>query len=166
MTTDPFSIRAAVVGRQGVVLVRCYHCGREGEVPSRAMTVGCPHCYKQLNLEDISVRAMHWGGSLRTTGVVIIHKRARAVCNDVVSSCGVRILGSLEAAVRSAGPVYVGPNAIIKGSINAPTWIVEPGAQLIGGPFRVPGCFIEAAPGAINPVRFRSEPSQAALSSP
>ncbi len=146
MTTDALSIRSAIVGRQGTVPACCYHCGNSIKIPASAMTVTCPECYKQLNLEDISVRAMHWGGSLRTTGVVIIHKKARAVCNDVIASQGVRILGSLEASVRSAGPVYLGPNATVKGAINAPKLIVEPGAQLLGGPFRVPGAFIEPRP--------------------
>lgn len=145
MTTLAESMRTAVIGRLGVRTVRCYHCDHECQVPAQGMTVTCSHCYKQISLEDISVRAMHWGGSLRTTGVIVIHRKARAVSQEVVASLGVRVLGTLEANIRSGGPVFIGAAATFKGAINAPRLIVEPGAQLLGGPFRVPGCFVEGA---------------------
>lgn len=135
--------RSALFGRDGVRAVRCYHCGHEQEVPSRAQTTTCLTCFKQLSIPDIGVRALHWGGGLRTCGEIVIHRKAWVVCQSVIASGDVRIFGHLEAEVRSGGTVYVGPEAVLKGAVRAGKLIVEPGAEVSGGPFVVPGSFID-----------------------
>ncbi len=136
--------RSALFGRDGVRGVMCYHCGHEQEVPSRAQTATCLACFKQLSIPDIAVRALHWGGGLRTCGEIMIHRKAKVVCQSVIATGDVRILGHLEAEVRSGGTVYVGPEAVLKGAVRAAKLIVEPGAEMSGGPFVVPGSFIDA----------------------
>lgn len=142
MSNDPSSLRRALLGLESARSVRCYHCGAENEVSPKAQSVSCRACYQQLNTADIAVRAMHWGGSLRTTGVVVIHRKARVVCHDIVASLGVRVLGHVESDIRSGGPVYLGPEAEVKGAVRASKLIVEGGALLSGGPCCVPGAFI------------------------
>lgn len=137
------TIRSALFGRDGVRCVQCYHCGHEQEVPSRAQTTSCPNCFKQLSIPDISVRALHWGGGLRTCGQVMIHRRARVVCQNVIAVGDVVVHGHLEADVRCGHTVYVGPNAVLKGAVRAQKLIVDPGAELSGGPFVVPGSFLD-----------------------
>lgn len=145
MYNDPSSIRKALLGLEAPRQVRCYHCGHEHEIAPRAQSVSCGRCFRQLHTADISVRAMHWGGSLRTTGVVVVQKRARVVCSDIVASVGVRLLGLVEADIRSGGLVYIGPEAEVKGSVVASGLIVEPGAVLTGGMIRVPGDLVESS---------------------
>ncbi len=142
MSNDPSSLRRALLGLESARSVRCYHCGEENEVSPKAQSVSCHACYQQLNTADIGVRAMHWGGSLRTTGVVVLHRKARVVCHDIVASLGVRVLGQVEADIRSGGPVYVGPEAELKGAVRASKLIIESGAIVSGGPFCVPSPFV------------------------
>lgn len=135
--------RSALFGRDDLRSVRCYHCGHEQEVPGRAQTITCLACFKQLSIPDIGVRAMHWGGGLRTCGEIVIHRKARVVCQSVIASGDVRILGHLEGEVRSGGTVYVGPEAVLKGAVRAAKLVVDPGAEVSGGTFVVPGAFID-----------------------
>lgn len=137
------TIRAALFGRDGVRSVQCYHCGHEQEAPARAQTISCIGCFKQISVPDIAVRALHWGGSLRSCGCITVHKRARVVCQSLIAVGDVTVHGHLEADVRAGGTVYVGPEAVLKGSVRATKLIVEPGAEMTGGPFVVPGSFID-----------------------
>ncbi|GAB4383965.1 MAG: hypothetical protein Kow0022_05120 [Phycisphaerales bacterium] len=137
------TMRTALFGRDGVRRVQCYHCGHEQDAPARAQTISCVKCFRQLSVPDIVVRALHWGGSLRTCGCVTVHKRARVVCQSLVAVGDVIVHGHLEADVRAGGAVYVGPEAFLKGSVRAGRLIVEPGAEMVGGPFVVPGSLID-----------------------
>lgn len=141
MYNDSGSLRRAVLGDSGVRDARCYHCGQSIEIAPMARSVSCPQCHQQLNTVDITVRAMHWGASLRTTGTVVIHRRAKVVCNEIVASVGVRVLGTVEADIRSGGGVVLGPDARLKGSVSGSKLIVDPGAELSGGMVSVPGGF-------------------------
>jgi cytoskeletal protein CcmA (bactofilin family) len=142
---DPSSIRKALLGLEESRRVRCYHCDHSQEIAPRAQSVSCSRCFQQLHTADVSVRAMHWGGSLRTTGVVVVQRRARVVCSEIVASLGVRILGAVEADIRSGGPVFIGPEAEVRGAIGATRLTVEPGALLAGGMIRVPAPLVDPA---------------------
>lgn len=122
----------------------CYHCGHEPEIAPRAQSASCGRCFGQLKTADISVRAMHWGGSLRTTGSVLVQRKARVVCGEIVAGEGVKILGLVEADIRAGGAVHIGSGAELKGSVRARVLIVEPGAVLTGGMVRVPSAFVAA----------------------
>ncbi len=141
---DSGSLRRAVLGDDGVRAVRCYHCGERIEIAPRARSVSCSLCHQQLNTVDIVVRAMHWGTSLRTAGSVVIHRRARAVCHEIVASVGVQVFGTVEADIRSGGVVVLGPEASLKGSVHAAKLIVDPGALVTGGMVCVPAGFGES----------------------
>ena len=114
--------------------MRCYHCHEIIGVAERAQSASCSRCHKQLTTRDISIRGLHWGGELRTTGDVTIERKARATCKRVEASGRVTVLGTLEAAAVSSGVgVVLGPGAVVRGVIEAPELEVCEGAVLEGG---------------------------------
>lgn len=122
-------------------IVVCYHCRGEIAVPAAARTASCPSCYKGIVLDDLSVREGGGGmsGRLYTCGKVTIHKKARAVTRQVEAGGGVEVDGVLEAKVNSGGTVVVGAKARVKGDCSAPSLVVEEGAVIEGGFFRIGG---------------------------
>ena len=117
--------------------VLCYHCKRNVRVPLMARSSSCPMCFKGLTLDDLQVRANGFSGRLNTCGKVTVEKKARAVTRSVEVSSGIDVLGSLEAKLTSFGPVYFGPGARMKGDCQAPSLVVELGAVIEGGFFRI-----------------------------
>ncbi len=118
--------------------VTCYQCGREIIVPAAARTASCPLCYKGIVLDDLAVKdAGSYTGRLVTCGTVTIHSRARTVTRSVEAGKGVHIEGVLEAKVCSGGTVTISPGARVKGDCEARSLVVEAGAIIEGGFFRI-----------------------------
>jgi hypothetical protein len=130
---DPRDIHSLKADLDGERMVRCYHCGAHIFVDCGTRFCCCDSCRRRVNTGDIAVRAMHWGSSLRTAGVVLIHRNAQVVCSEIVASLGVRVLGSVEADIRSGGVVVVGAGASLCGMVRAERLVVEPGAKVSGG---------------------------------
>jgi hypothetical protein len=118
--------------------VRCYHCGCDASVSSRAMTARCGECGKNLDIPDIRIKAHHWGGVLVTCGRVSIGRKAEVTCTLAIASLGADVLGRFSGVLVSGGPVSIGPKARFSGAVWAPSLHVEPGAQIRGGPFVIP----------------------------
>lgn len=118
-------------------VVRCYHCLRECEVSSRAMSSSCPHCHRQVAIADIVVRDRHWGGRLQTCGRILIDRAAKVQVNCLQASEGVELLGSLKGRIVSYGPVVLGEGSSLDGDLQAPAVSVAPGARIIGGKFSI-----------------------------
>lgn len=131
---DPV-IRSASVQTSAIV---CYHCGEISSVSARAISASCEHCRRSIDLGDIVVKATHWGGVLCTCGRLTIGRKARATAKMAVASFGVDILGQFQGLVVSGGPVSIGPRAKFTGAVWAPSLLIEPGAEVNGGPFVVP----------------------------
>jgi cytoskeletal protein CcmA (bactofilin family) len=118
--------------------VTCYHCGKEIVVPAAARTASCPLCYKGIVLDDLAVKdAGSYTGRLVTCGSVTIHSRARTVTRSVEAGRGVHIEGVLEAKVCSGGTIKISPGARVKGDCEARSLVVEAGAIIEGGFFRI-----------------------------
>ncbi|MCX5689695.1 MAG: polymer-forming cytoskeletal protein [Planctomycetota bacterium] len=118
--------------------VTCYQCGREIVVPAAARTASCPLCYKGIVLDDLAVKdAGSYTGRLVTCGTVTIHSRARTVTRSVEAGKGVHIEGVLEAKVCSGGTITISPGARVKGDCEARSLVVEAGAIIEGGFFRI-----------------------------
>lgn len=118
--------------------VRCYHCGKWHEAPGRAINTACPHCSRQLCVQDIHIRTTTWGSSMLTCGELRVERYGRVQARLIVACAGARIDGSLEATLISGGPVTLGPFAVVRGAIRAPAMAVEPGAVMIGARVEVP----------------------------
>lgn len=121
--------------------VRCYHCQHDFSISAHARSAACPKCYRGLCLDDLIVKTsapqVGTPGKLQTCGQIVVEKKARYVGKAVQAVEGVEIQGQLEAEVVSQGPVVIGAGATHKGDLTAATLVVEPGAVIKGGFFRV-----------------------------
>jgi len=125
---------------QGPRTVRCYHCRKLFDVPSRAMSISCPWCYKRVALDDVIIKNTVWTGKVQTCGKVVVRKNAELVASHVEASAGVEVYGRLEVGVGgiiSRSLIYVGPGATIKGDLSAPSIRVEPGGAIEGGMVKI-----------------------------
>lgn len=119
--------------------VRCYHCARGLDVPARAITLSCPHCYKAIHVRDVVVEGAHAAAQVFSCGVVVVGERGCLKASAVTASLGVSVLGRLEAHVRTHGPVVIGPSAVWAGDCAAANIIIRPGARILSGRFSILG---------------------------
>src|SRR3954469_6212304 len=95
------------------------------------MSVTCRFCNKSLKLEDILFKQYTARRTIDTCGVVTIEKKGQVVA-DKIHCGGLIVRGKVKGQIISRGPVLVGPDAEIKGDVNAPTLAVGAGAVLEG----------------------------------
>lgn len=128
--------------------VLCYHCGKVILVPTNARTASCSLCYKGVILDDLAVRETHsYVGKLVTCGKVTIGEKARTITKTVEAGHAVEIAGFLDAKVSCGGTVHIGPNARVKGDCEARTLVIEEGALIDGGFFRIgPDAKVQSQP--------------------
>jgi hypothetical protein len=117
--------------------VLCYHCNKTIDVPSAARTASCPKCNKGIVLDDLRVKDAGWAGKLTTCGKVTVDRKARAVTRSVEAGSGVDVNGVLEAKVQSGGTITLASTSRVKGDFSAPTMVIQPGAVIEGGFFRI-----------------------------
>lgn len=131
----------AVGARSAQRPVRCYHCQHDFTISAHARSAACPKCYRGLCLDDLIVKSsapqVGTPGKLQTCGQIVVEKKAKYVGKAVQAVEGVEIQGQLEAEVVSQGPVTIGAHATLKGDLTAASLIVEPGAVIKGGFFRI-----------------------------
>jgi cytoskeletal protein CcmA (bactofilin family) len=101
------------------------------------MSSSCPHCHRQLAIADIVVRDQHWGGRLQTCGRIVIERLAKVRVQYVQACEGIEVQGSLKGKIVSYGPVTRGAGSSLAGDLEAPAVYVSPGAQIVGGRFRI-----------------------------
>jgi hypothetical protein len=112
-------------------LVVCLHCGQGQAAARKAQTVVCKFCHKSLRLEDIAIKDYQARRSIETCGIVTVEKKGHIVSDRVLCG-GLVVRGKLKGDITSQGPVFVGPDAEIKGDVIAPTLAVGAGAILEG----------------------------------
>lgn len=137
--TDPATEAAggSILSKLSGRPVRCYQCGEWFKAATRAMTASCTHCNRQVNVDDIDVKATHWGGAIMSCGRVTIGKKVTCRSKLVVACHGIRVLGRLDGDVVCGGPVLVGKTGTLIGSVRAPSLVVERGGS-IDGDARIP----------------------------
>lgn len=118
-------------------LTACYHCGRSFAAPIKAINATCPSCCKRLVLSDIVVKGQHQSRRVETCGIVFVEKKSQLAASDIFGGEAVEVLGELRGNVRTAGHVVIGRKARWTGDCEAPTLVVEPGAVIDGGFFRI-----------------------------
>jgi hypothetical protein len=111
--------------------VECLYCGKRMDVGRKAMSITCKFCHKPLKLEDIQIKQYEARRSIDTCGIVTVEKKGNVI-SDRINCGGLIVRGKVKAAVRSSGPVLVGPEAEIKGDVTAPKLAVGAGAVLDG----------------------------------
>jgi hypothetical protein len=112
--------------------VICLYCGKTFETGRKALSVTCKFCNKPLKLEDVQFKQYEARRSIETCGIVTIEKKANVVVTDRILCGGAIVRGRVKGNITSRGPVFVGPEAEIKGNVNAPTLAVGAGAILEG----------------------------------
>jgi hypothetical protein len=112
-------------------LIICLHCGQGQAVARKAMTVTCKFCHKSLRLEDVAIKDYQARRGVETCGIVTVEKKGNIVADRVMCG-GLVVRGRVKGNVTSQGPVFVGPEAEIKGDVAAPTIAVGAGAILEG----------------------------------
>jgi hypothetical protein len=131
--------------------IYCIYCDKPQEVSTRAQSITCKFCYKPLKLKDESISAYAARRSVETVGIVTVEKRGNVVADRIVCG-GLIVRGKVKAAIKSRGPVLVGPEAEIKGDVMAPSLAVGAGAILEGH------YAIGMTPDAAEPDRAAPEP--------
>lgn len=117
--------------------VQCYHCRRFFDVPARAMSISCPWCYKRVGLDDLTIKGVCWTSKIQTCGRVVVRPKSTLVAPLIEASQGIEIHGSCEGTLVTGGRIYVGSKARVRGSLRAPSIIVEKGGVIDGAMVRI-----------------------------
>lgn len=118
--------------------ITCYHCRHRFEIGARTLSTSCPKCSKQLRVDDIVVKGLEAVRKIQTCGRLVVQKKGRVSAQLVEAHGGVEVEGVMEANVLSGALVTIGAKAHWKGNCNAPSVVIELGAQINAGYFTVP----------------------------
>lgn len=117
--------------------VVCYACGDPFEIPARALILTCPRCYQRVKVDDVVIYETHIGSALRTCGSILVARNGALHASAIHSSKAIEVLGKLQGHVTCAGPVFIGPKAVWEGDLTAGRIVIQPGATILGGHFRI-----------------------------
>jgi hypothetical protein len=120
------------------------------------MSISCPWCYKRVGLDDMHIKGICWTSKLQTCGRVTVHAKAQLVTPLVEASQGIEVHGEAEGILISAGQIYVGPKARVKGQLHAPSIKVERGGI-------IDGAFVQIAASRLDPAAPRATPPRPAV---
>jgi hypothetical protein len=109
----------------------CLYCEKGQEVSRKALSVTCRFCNKSLKLEDIRFKEYQARRTIDTCGIVTVEKKGHVV-TDKIHCGGLIVRGKLKGDIHSRGPVFVGPEAEVRGNVIAPSLAVGAGAILDG----------------------------------
>lgn len=125
---------------KGSRTIYCYYCGRRITTSWRTMSIPCPSCNKSLLVEDIVVKKYTGVTNLETCGKLIVRRRGHAVAKHrVVALAGIEVEGKLHCEhALSAGQVILMRKAEWTGDLHATSLVVEEGAKITKGWFKVP----------------------------
>jgi hypothetical protein len=127
----PLEPMANLQGPDDGISIVCLHCHQPQQAARRAMSIVCKFCHKSLKLEDLPIKDYQARRSIETVGIVTVEKKGQIVSDRVLCG-GMVVRGKVKGNVKSNGPVLVGPEAEIRGDVEAPTLAVGPGAILEG----------------------------------
>ena len=117
------------------VSIVCLYCNKPQDVGRRAMTVTCRFCNKSLRIEDVLIKQYEARRTIDTCGQVVVEKKGNVVA-DRIRCGGLVVRGKVKAEVTCRGTVLVGPEAEIRGDVDAPRLAVGSGA-ILNGRYRI-----------------------------
>ena len=107
-----------------------------------AQSTSCPGCHKPVMVADEVLNTGQRRGpirELRTCGKVVIGKRARLICENIVAHGGIECQGIIDAKHVIAGPgLFLGPKANFRGELHAGVVVMESGTVVQPSRFHVP----------------------------
>src|SRR5271156_4745844 len=109
--------------------ITCLYCRKPQDIGRKALSVTCKFCNKSLKLEDLAFKQYEARRAIETCGIVTVEKRGNVVSDRDICG-GLIVRGKLRGNITSRGPVFVGPEAEIRGDVTAPTLAVGAGAVL------------------------------------
>lgn len=118
---------AGLTARFPVRRLACPHCGAAFDAPRRAISIRCPACTGQLQLQD-AVLSSTVQGTVRTLGHVRIARRG-SVTGQIECGC-LQVDGAMNAAALVHGPSTFTPKSRATGSLRTRSIVVAPGAVL------------------------------------
>lgn len=120
--------------------VHCYFCGHLIDAGPRTMSTVCPGCNRKVLVEDVVVKGYTGVVNLETCGKLIVLRRGHAAAqNRIVALAGIEVKGRLHCIhAFTAGRTTIGSKAEWRGDLQALSLVVEPGAVIEGGRFKIP----------------------------
>lgn len=113
------------------ITIVCLYCGRPQQVGSRAMSLPCRFCSKNLRVEDYLITGYEARRVMETCGTVTIESTGNVVVSRI--TCGRLVLrGRLKGNVVCRGPVVIEAGGDLRGDVTAPSISIVPGARLEG----------------------------------
>lgn len=129
MPPNKYNLSPAASGDRATIV--CLYCDRPQEVSLRAQSITCKFCYKPLKLKDEAISRYEARRAVETVGIVTVEKKGNVIADRIVCG-GLIVRGKVKGAVKSRGPVLVGPEAEVRGDVTAPSLAVGAGAILEG----------------------------------
>lgn len=111
--------------------ITCIYCEKPQEVSTRAQSITCKFCFKRLQLKEEVISRYDSRRAVELVGALTVEKKGNVIAPKVICG-GLVVRGKLKGNVTSHGPVFVGPEAEIKGDVTAPSLAVGAGAVLEG----------------------------------
>ena len=94
------------------------------------MSVFCPHCKKRLILENFKIRTYYAVRDFSTCGDIVVEKKGHVVAPIKVGALTVK--GKVEGNITARGTVHVQKTGRLRGDIEAPALVVDPGGVCDG----------------------------------
>lgn len=117
--------------------VLCVSCRGLFRVPEKATILTCPNCHRRVRVDDVVVDEEQHTRRLETCGRIIVRRRGRVFADVVCAALGIDVLGELHAQSVTTSRAYIGPRAVWTGDCVASAIVIETGAQIRGGKFRI-----------------------------
>ena len=118
--------------------VRCSACDHRFDVSPKALTLRCPRCTAPMSIGDVVLTAGACCSMIQAVGQVFIGPFARFKGRVLRATGAMRVEGRVETSEASCGETFtLVSGSRWKGNCRAPRMIVEEGAVIDGGFFRV-----------------------------
>lgn len=115
--------------------VPCVHCDHMNEISKRAISVTCANCRKAMRLDEIRIKDYQARRQMETCATLTVERKGELRADRVLCA-GAILRGKYKGEIVAKGPVLVGPEAELNGSITAPTIAIPEGA-IIEGFYRI-----------------------------
>jgi hypothetical protein len=111
--------------------VECIHCNHLNEISRKAISAVCSSCRKALRLEEVRIKDYQARRVVETCSTVTVERKGDLRAEKIICA-GAILRGKTKGDVTSSGPVLIGPEAELLGSVTAPTIAIPAGAILEG----------------------------------
>jgi len=116
-------------GRLAIREVFCLYCKNEQTIPIKALSSFCKKCGKRINLQNYKITGK-FNGALETQGDLLItgvgEFRGSILCYSAI------VEGKIHGTLHALNKINLTPTALVKGSMQARTLVMEAGTSFTG----------------------------------